>query len=668
MTELPPGALERLLGDARPLLGGTAGGVGLLHGRYRVLREVGRGGMGVVYEAEDVALRRRVALKVLALPAHAGPGLAGELLREARAAARLYHPGIAAVHDAHQDDRGGAIAMQFVDGVVLSSLPRGDHKRLVRLVRDAALAVQHAHEQGIVHRDLKPHNLLVTGSGDGERVVVTDFGLAKELALESSLSLSGRVLGTPAYMPPEQAGGRAREVDGRSDVYALGATLYDLLAGRPPFVDVDLVVLLRRVVEEEPPSLRALSPAVPRDLALVVHKCLAKEKERRYPSARELAEDLSRWLAGAPVRAQPPSWRYRAGKFARRHRALVAGGSAALVVALGALALTLAERGQRRASERALALSEEVDAVLRDARLLSGALAREATGEGRRGERESALARIDGGIAAARAFLERHDVGHGHERLGRLLLARGKPAEALASLDRALELDPGLELARVERGLVRAALHAEECAGLGLAPGHAEALPPALRARREQALADLSAVDQDSSVLDRVQLAHARAELARLRGEPELARHGFEEVLRLDPLSIEARVALSQLESQLGDPEAARARAMSALDLLRGLGPAYVAPREAPGEVVARAVRQLEQDAARAELDRAVAERPFDAERRALRGFHLLENGEVEEGRADLQAALFLGASDELRERIEAGLEHSRPAPPTVQR
>ena len=173
-SELTPEARARLLADARELAEPAAE---LLHGRYRLVRELGRGGMGVVHEAEDVALRRRVALKRLTLPAGVGPGLAEQVLREARAAARLDHPNIAAVYDAHED----AIVMQLVEGAPLSQLEGLPTRELVGWIRDAARAVHHAHEQGIVHRDLKPHNLLVGGG----RVVVTDFGLAKELAVDT---------------------------------------------------------------------------------------------------------------------------------------------------------------------------------------------------------------------------------------------------------------------------------------------------------------------------------------------------------------------------------------------------------------------------------------------------------------------------------------------------
>ncbi len=300
---LPRHALERLYDVGKPLC--AEGGLDAVDlGRYQLGRELGRGGMGVVYEAHDPELGRRVALKVLSRAAGLSTEARLRFAREAKAAAQLTHPNIAAVYDATPE----AIAMQLIDGVALSALAGTDPRDLSELVRDAALAVHTAHQQGIVHRDLKPANLMVERrAGQRPHVYVMDFGLAKAADLDASLSSSGGVLGTPHYMAPEQAAGRGAEVDARSDVYSLGATLFSVLAGRPPFEGDDVYEVLRRTVEEEPPDVRRLAPAVDGDLATIVAKCLRKEPEARYPSALALASDLDRWLRGEPVVARPVS-------------------------------------------------------------------------------------------------------------------------------------------------------------------------------------------------------------------------------------------------------------------------------------------------------------------------------------------------------------------------
>ncbi|MSR61291.1 MAG: serine/threonine-protein kinase [Planctomycetes bacterium] len=542
--KLTPAARARLLrAAAQPSAAGE-----LLYGRYRITRELGRGGMGVVYEAEDVALRRRVALKVLRLPAQLGPGLAEQVLREARAAARLDHPNIAAVYDAHDD----AIALQFIEGRPLSEIEKPELRRLVGWLRDAALAVHHAHEQGIVHRDLKPHNLMI----DGERVVVTDFGLAKELALDTSQSLSGAVLGTPSYMPPEQAGGRAREVDARSDVYALGATLYDRLAGRPPFVDKDLVALLRAVVEDEPPPLASLAPDVPRDLALVVHKCLAKEKERRYASAKELAEDLTRWLAGEPVRAEAPTLAYRLEKFVRRNRAWVAAALVLALFALGAGAVLWSERAQNDAIAAVLSTLDPANQHLANARVLV-----------RRSQAE-ADAELELGIDLCQRFLARRPAAEIEAKLGQLLREHRLFDEALAAFDRTLALAPGYGPARLERGLLLAKLQQER-----VTAGDA----PAAEALRARALDDLAVVDDGGVLLETFARVLGGAERARLSGQPDEARRLYAEAASLDPTRVEPALALAPLSLERGDLDSALTQAMSAMDLFRGFAPAYVA-------------------------------------------------------------------------------------------
>ncbi len=291
-------------------------------GRYVQPEKLGAGGMGEVWKAWDPELQRWVALKFLR--GSDGPEIA-RFQREARIAAGLAHPNIAAIYEVGQADGRHFLAMQLVAGTTLRPLAKGDPRLLAGLLRDAARAVHHAHRQGVVHRDLKPDNLMVE---DG-RLFVMDFGLARPAEGASDLSASGAILGTPAYMPPEQA--RGDRVDARSDVYALGATLYELLSGRKPIQGRTVMETLQRIQDQEPGPLRGTDP----ELATIVAKCLEKDPARRYPDAAELADDLDRWLRGEAILARGASPGYRALKFLRRRKlALAALGAAAIAAVL----------------------------------------------------------------------------------------------------------------------------------------------------------------------------------------------------------------------------------------------------------------------------------------------------------------------------------------------
>ncbi len=322
-------------------------------GEFRILREIGRGGMGVVYEAEQIGLERRVALKVLP----SGVGDARALARfqvEARVMAALHHPHIVPVFSVGCDGGVHFYAMQRIDGCSLADRLGGgdaaDRRRLdpreaARLAMQAAGALEHAHALGVLHRDIKPGNLLVEPGG---HLWVTDFGLARREG-GGGLTRSGDVPGTLRYMSPEQASG-GRVLDPRADLYSLGATLYELLTGRPAFAGNDRADLLRRIAHAEPLSPRRIEPAVPRELETIVGKAMAREPERRYATARELAEDLGRFLDGRPIRPRRPGAVERLGRIPRRHPSATAAAAAILVVAAVASTLGLARlwREQRR--------------------------------------------------------------------------------------------------------------------------------------------------------------------------------------------------------------------------------------------------------------------------------------------------------------------------------
>ncbi|HXX95422.1 MAG TPA: protein kinase, partial [Planctomycetota bacterium] len=322
-------------------------------GKYIRVRALGSGGMGEVWSAWDTELRRWVALKILTSQNREE---IARFEREAQTAAKLSHPNIATVYDVGEEGGRPFIAMQLVRGRTLAVFPRDHPRGLIEFVRQAALAVHYAHEQGVVHRDLKPHNIMIEGDLERRqhpselRVYVMDFGLAKQATADSALSVSGTILGTPSYMPPEQARGLLNQIDARSDVYALGATLYELLTNRPPFKHENVYELLKQVVDEEPRAPRKINPLVDPDLETVVLRCLEKDPRRRYPSARDLADELGRYLAGDPVVARPASVVYRARKWVGRRKALAIAVSAAILAA-AAVAGILAEGAFDRARE-----------------------------------------------------------------------------------------------------------------------------------------------------------------------------------------------------------------------------------------------------------------------------------------------------------------------------
>jgi tRNA A-37 threonylcarbamoyl transferase component Bud32/tetratricopeptide (TPR) repeat protein len=302
---------------------------------YELLGEIGRGGMGIVYKARQRSLDRLVALKTIRSGSYASDEERRRFQVEAQAVARLHHPNIVHIYEVGDADGEPFLALEFVEGHSLARRLRGvpsGPRTAALLVEKLARAVEYAHGMGVVHRDLKPSNVLVPGTLeaalDGCVPKITDFGLAKRLD-KTGWTRSDAVLGTPSYMAPEQAASKPDLIDTRTDVYGLGALLYEMLTGRPPFRAESPFKTLQQVVETEPAKPSLLNPAVPRDLETVCLKCLEKEPLRRYSSAVALAEDLECWLRGVPVQARPVGL---LGQFARwyRRRPLWA----ALIVAL----------------------------------------------------------------------------------------------------------------------------------------------------------------------------------------------------------------------------------------------------------------------------------------------------------------------------------------------
>ncbi len=291
---------------------------------YELEAEVGRGGMGVVYRARQLGLNRAVALKMIVAAEHASSEQRSRFRTEAEAVARLQHPNIIQIHEIGQYNGLPFFSMEFVAGGSLAeNLNRVPQPAVeaARTIETLARAVQAAHERGVVHRDLKPENILLTEEG---LLKVTDFGLAKQVDIDSGQTQTGSVLGTPSYMAPEQAAGKTSEIGPASDVYALGAILFEMLVGRPPFQASTPYETIRQVLNQDPLPPSRIQAETPRDLETVCLKCLDKRIDHRYASATELAEDLRRFLAGEPIMAKPSSVFGRGLKFARRRPAVAA--------------------------------------------------------------------------------------------------------------------------------------------------------------------------------------------------------------------------------------------------------------------------------------------------------------------------------------------------------
>ena len=370
-------ALGSLLNEDEGAPGSSVARMPMEFDDYELLQEIGRGGQGVVYRARQKSLNRTVALKVIGLGQWATESHLRRFRLEAEAAARLDHPWIVPIHEIGERDGCCYFSMNLIEGGQLDEVVGREAmpiRRATELIAKLARTVHFAHEHGILHRDIKPGNILLDAEGEPH---LTDFGLARLIEAESNVTGTSDMLGTPSYMAPEQAAGNNAVLTKATDVYGLGAVLYHILTGSPPFAGVTAYETVRLVIETEPRKPRLMNSKVDRDLSTICLKCLEKDPPRRYQSALALAEDLERWLRHEPVLGRPDTQAYRVAKFVRRHRASVTFASLIFIALIAGLTGTitqarratrhalLEEAQRRRADEEARAANQQRDFALR---------------------------------------------------------------------------------------------------------------------------------------------------------------------------------------------------------------------------------------------------------------------------------------------------------------
>ncbi|MHC4971515.1 MAG: tetratricopeptide repeat protein [Planctomycetota bacterium] len=492
--------LRRVLPALSVMEQGEAEQPGRELGDFQIGRELGRGGMGVVYEAQQLSLNRHVALKVLPFAAVMDPRQLQRFKNEAQAAANLHHTHIVPVYSTGCERGVHYYAMQYIEGPTIaevieqlkttagrdvppssasaleaitsgkSTQTEGYCRSVARLGIQAAEALDHAHQQGVVHRDIKPANLIVDAGG---HLWITDFGLAS-FSSNPGLTMTGDIVGTVRYMSPEQALAKRVPVDHRTDIYSLGITLYELLTLKGAFEGDDPHCVIQEIAFKEPKSARSLNPAVPDELETILIKAMAKSPDERYVTAQDLANDLDRYLENRPIHAKRPGILSRTGKWARRHTAMVVAAAAAmLLIAAGAAVATalvwrekeraedayLSETEERRRAEANLQLAvtaldeiylDEAESVPK----LRAHLSQDLLERGLKFYEGFAVQNAGSSAAAIATARAHHSAGLIYRRLGRTQLADKALSTALDGLRRLIRRDPGLAPAHYQLGNV----------------------------------------------------------------------------------------------------------------------------------------------------------------------------------------------------------------------
>jgi tetratricopeptide (TPR) repeat protein/tRNA A-37 threonylcarbamoyl transferase component Bud32 len=589
-------------------------------GRYELLDLLGEGAMSVVHRGRDRQLGRSVAVKVLREGLFNHSLLRERFTREAQALARLDHPHIVKVFDAGSDGGRAWLVMELVPGEALSKIlaaKRRDRPALLHILEKVARGVHHAHLKGVVHRDLKPENILVTG----DEPKVADFGLAHLAEAAPALTRSGSVLGTPMYMAPEQVEG-GREITARTDVHALGALLYEILTGRPPYAGTSIPEVYAKISREEPIPPRRLDPSVPWELEAVAQKALEKDPARRYASACEFAEDLRRHLAGEPVTARPITALARMGRRVMKHRTAFL--AALLLVLAAGTAVFERDRRERKAAGERTAL-RDLEAARPSLEKARAALYTNAI------EPEDMLKTLgEARGLISRALRVAPELPLAWYLHGEVQEIRGDYAGAQDSFARAVELDPGFGPARYHLG--RVLLSRAYVASLSIWPEEREFKRAEAEQLVRRAVGEIEAA-QGSGFDNDLQREIASAMLAYLRGDREsvhrICREGINRFGKKD--------GVEEFHWLLGLVLESRSAQIKAFDEALSLRPKF--PLALYGRASVR-----DPDGAIEDYDRALAVSPGFAEAYLQRGSAKWAKRDAAGAYADFDALIQRGA------------------------